>query len=723
MLRPLPLVLALASAFAHPLAFSPLARAQSAEPPKTLSEVLITDRAGKLAPAGGLRDELVKTESISARAIEKSNAGNITEAVDKRPGVSVQLECSVCNARNISLNNMPGRFTTLLLDGIPLYSSVSSSYGLDSVNVEGVERIDIARGAGASLIAPEALAGTVNIVTKRPTEAMNQARLELGNFGEKRADAWLSRPFTGGALSLSMDYRIQDSVDGTGSGISQYSGFERKMAGLGWFLDDVGGFKLRGRLDGVREDRGGGALGRDYGAIKASVAGNPFNFSAGPKGSPDAKGWVAPDGVSGPNVLANGQNGFLYNGGRAGLSQIIATRREQATLIAERRLSGGKLRLAAGAAHHFQDSFYGGDALYQADQNQYYLESSWQTPLGESLVTLGADYRFEDLKSTGYSFATNTVSNGLDNYRYQAPAVFAQVYRAFLDNRLEVNASLRLDQHNVFGNITSPRLNLLYRHGEAWSSRLSAGQGYRAPTSFFEQEHGILADSRIVRSISAPERSDNLSYALSYATDRFSWLASANYSRIKNMARLTPGQPDPLGGPLTVTLFDSSPDPVTIRGLDWSGTWQVLSQTALTLGLEKFNYDFKPGSLNFARPEERAYLGLDSDFGPWDITAKLTWTGAQDLARFYDYAGTQRYNLDGSPKPNRSPVYSVLDVRAEYRFDRRLSAIVGVNNLGDYQQARHDSYLWLDAQGNLDVTQIWGPNIGRQIYLGIKVNL
>ena len=132
---------------------------------------------------GALRDELVKTESISELAIAKAGATNINEALDKNPGIAVQVECSICNVRNVLLNNLPGRYTTMMIDGVPIFSSVSSAYGLDSVSVYGVERIDIARGAGASLLAPEALSGSVNIVTKRPTEAENRARAQVGSYG------------------------------------------------------------------------------------------------------------------------------------------------------------------------------------------------------------------------------------------------------------------------------------------------------------------------------------------------------------------------------------------------------------------------------------------------------------------------------------------------------------------------------------------------------------
>jgi outer membrane receptor for ferrienterochelin and colicins len=149
---------------------------------------------GDMRP-GALRDDIVKTESISAKAIERSGATHVNEAVNNNPGISVQLECSICNVRNVLLNNLPGRYTTLLIDGVPIFSSVSSAYGLDSVSVYGVERIDVARGAGASLNAPEALSGTVNIVSKRPTEAENRARVQFGSFGSQQLDAYLARPF------------------------------------------------------------------------------------------------------------------------------------------------------------------------------------------------------------------------------------------------------------------------------------------------------------------------------------------------------------------------------------------------------------------------------------------------------------------------------------------------------------------------------------------------
>ena len=677
----------------------------------TLPVVTITGKTnqGAMRP-GALRDDIVKTESIGEKAIARSGATNINEAVNNNPGIAVQVECSICNVRNVLLNNLPGRYTTVMIDGIPIFSSVSSAYGLDSLSVYGLERIDIARGAGASLIAPEALSGTVNLVSKRPTVAENRARVQLGSFASRQADAYIAQPFSGGAFTASLNYNKHDSVDADGNGISEFTGYNRKVGGIGYFFDDVGGFKVRGRFDVVNEKRSGGAVGTDYAAIKASTTGNPFNWSRGVNASPDASGWINPaDGSLLP-----------YDSGRGGFSEIIFTDRLQWVTSAERRFGENKLRFAFGAAQHKQDSFYE-LAYYAGKQSQYYAEASYQFPVADWRLTVGTNWRYEDLKSNG-STADGTVVNGIDNYTYKVPALYAQAYRSFLNDALEVNASLRFDKHNEFGNILSPRLNMLYHHTAQISSRVSVGTGFRAPTSFFEQDHGILDTLRIVRTITKPEKSSNFSYAASYADERLAITASYNFNRINNFAVLDPGQIDSNGLPFT--LFSNAAKPVTVQGLDLNMSYQLTPGLTVTAAGEVFNYKFPAGTLIFARPKAKAYFGIDYDQGPFELTAKLVVTGPMDLRKFHDDgSGAQnRFNLDGTAKRDKSPAFATLDLRGEYKVNKTFSVYAGADNVTNYKQSTKDGFLFVDADGAPDVTHLWGPSRGRFIYAGVKVS-
>ena len=94
-----------------------------------------------------------------------------------------------------------------------------------------------------------------------------------------------------------------------------------------------------------------------------------------------------------------------------------------------------------------------------------------------------------------------------------------------------------------------------------------------------------------------------------------------------------------------------------------------------------------------------------------------------DLRKFHDDgSGAQnRFNLDGTPKRDKSPSFATLDVRAEYAFNKSFSAYLGADNLTDYKQSDKESALFIDASGAPDVTHLWGPSRGRYVYAGVKV--
>lgn len=694
------------SAHAH-MANSPTSTAQLAD--NRLEEVLVTARRN--LRAGALKDDVVKTELIDAKQLERLNAQNINQAIDFNPGISIQTECSICNVRNITLNNLPGRYTTLMIDGVPLFSSLSSAYGLDSVNVRGTERIEIARGAGASLIAPEALSGVVNIVTKKPLRREAEVSAEVGNQGSRVVGAYLGDSLNDiWSASLTGSYNQHDQGDLDHNGVSEYTGYDRKLAGLALFGDFANGAKARVRVDYAHEDRNGGATGTDYAAIKANDSGNPFDWSKGAQASSASDGWEAPVG-----------SGFIpYEDGRGGFSEIIFTRRASVISTVNGPVNDAlDWRAAFGYAKNTQDSFYEG-STYLADGRQLYSEFSLKYRTGNAVFTSGLNYRFEDLKSRGIT-ADGINNDGLDDYSYRTPGVFAQYYNTFFDAALEANVSVRYDHHNVFGNIWSPRANLLWHHTDLLSSFLSVGRGYRAPTSFYEQDHGILDTLKIVRDIDKPETSDNASYALNYSDDRLSATVSYNYNKIRHFAVLDPDAVDDNGDP--ITLFTSTQNPVIVQGIDSTLSYQILPGLAASFGAEAFHYKFSPGTLAFSRPDWKLYATADWDRGGWDVLARITVTGPQNLAKFYDYDNNQRYNLDGSPMRRTSPVFSTVDLKASYAFNNRWSVFAGVDNVFNYVQTDKESPLWLDSSGGIDVTHVWGPLQGRYMYAGVRFSL
>lgn len=73
---------------------------------------------------------------------------------------------------NISLrgfSSMEQGRTLILLDGVPLNTFATGSVNWNMVSLEDIEKIEILKGAGSFLYGPNAVAGIINIVTKKPS--------------------------------------------------------------------------------------------------------------------------------------------------------------------------------------------------------------------------------------------------------------------------------------------------------------------------------------------------------------------------------------------------------------------------------------------------------------------------------------------------------------------------------------------------------------------------
>ncbi len=669
--------------------------------------------AKKSAGLPPIHDEVVRTEQIGQAEITASGAVNITEATEHKVGIDTQNECSICNARNISLNNIPGRFTTIMLDGIPLYSSASSVYGLEGIPVNALERIEVARGSAMSLVAPEAIAGSVNLVTKKITKDEGMVRGEIGDIGDKKItyyQGWAGKQ-KGQYLSINGQYRGLDAFDGDGNGVSESAAINQKIGGIGIGLGDIAGWETRARVDYADEKRTGGTgtHSTDFGYIKNDATGNPFNWSKGPSASTDASGWINP----------TTKEVIPYEDGLAGMSELIDSKRLAGTLISERKQGADHYRFAAGLANHNQDSFYE-KSYYKSNQDQMYLEGRWKHNFKESALTGGISYKEELHRSTSKNDA-GTDTSGLDNYSYRTPGVFAQYDFYAMGGDLEVNLSGRYDDHNVFGGIFIPRLLMAYSHTPELTSRFAIGQGYRAPTTFFEQDHGILSTTKIMRDANIKaEKADNIAYNLTWDNDRTTVSSGISWTKISNMAVIDSGAVDANDNP--ITLMSNAASPVSLTTFDASISHAFTPNLSLSAGAEYTTYDFKKAEnpFAFARPEMRVFLGSDWQIGKFDWRTRATYVGSMDLARFGYYEGGQRYNLDGSAKLNKSPAFWKIDTRLGYDVDKTWNIYAGINNLLDERQSKTESPLWQDSDGNIDVTHIWGLALGRNVFVGTE---
>ena len=148
----------------------------------------------------GTMQETSKTESpipvevYSAKLFRKNPSPNIFEAMNMINGVQPQLNCNVCNTGDIHINGMEGPYTMILIDGMPVVSSLSTVYGLMGIPQSMVKRIEVVKGPSSTLYGSEAVAGLVNIITNSPENSprfkLKQTATSAGEFNTDLAAAF-----------------------------------------------------------------------------------------------------------------------------------------------------------------------------------------------------------------------------------------------------------------------------------------------------------------------------------------------------------------------------------------------------------------------------------------------------------------------------------------------------------------------------------------------------
>lgn len=113
----------------------------------------------------------VPVEVYTPKFFMKNPTPCIFDALQMVNGVRPQLNCNICNTGDIHINGLEGPYTMVLIDGMPVVSSLGSVYGLSGIPTALIERIEVVKGPASSLYGSEAIGGLINVITKSPAKA------------------------------------------------------------------------------------------------------------------------------------------------------------------------------------------------------------------------------------------------------------------------------------------------------------------------------------------------------------------------------------------------------------------------------------------------------------------------------------------------------------------------------------------------------------------------
>ena len=617
-----------------------------------------------------LKDTPVKTQVVTSAEIRNRNPANILEAAGAAAvGIDASMECSICNVASISLQGMPGRYTQVLVDGIPQYSSLGQMYTYMQLPTNFIDQVEIVKGANSALYGTDAISGIVNLQTKNPGNhpEMN-LDTQMGQHGERRLSGTASFREDRLGILVTGEYYTINATDRDGDGISEFLGNRQGYLNGKVKYDFSDNTNLQVRLSGINDSRQGGMISSNNSYIEV---------------------------ISEEEARA--------------FSETIFTNRIEGSAILEHNLNNqSSLTFKTNAAHHYQDSDYEG-FVYVADQYMTYNEIQYSHRLKAGHAFAG-----------GLSYRTELLDENaaISEYDYRIGSAFGQ-FNWKPSTKFEAVAGLRWDHHNVFGDIVTPSTSVRAWLNNQWVARLSYGEGFRAPTTFYELDHGTGAKYKynIQYLAKKAERSRSLAFSLDYANFRHSLSISPFHHWINNY----------------ITAFnDAENERFVVQNVDKLSRFYgieaeydfVLSEKVSVMAGHIFQrIAIDSGVLGFARPENRFKWGLDYNHRKLGMALNLNGsvTGPMELSSVYG----ESLNQNGTTKLDRSPAFAL--VNAELGKTLGSSGVqisIGAKNLFDFNQADLEGPLVFDAEGNLeDVGYIWGPLRGRIIYARMTLNI
>ncbi|MDR6237670.1 TonB-dependent receptor [Aureibacter tunicatorum] len=417
----------------------------------------------------GTRTSVVRKESpvivtvTDEKIFNAVQAVSLSEGLSFQPGLRMETNCSNCGFSQVRINGLEGAYSQILIDSRPVFSALNSIYGLEQIPSNMVDRIEVIRGGGSALYGSNAIAGTINVITKDPVDntfqiGMNSA-LVNGSSMDNMLNANGSIVSDDGMSGMSLFgmTRERQEYDHNDDGFSEIPMINNLTFGMKGFHRFSELEKMTIEFHTTREHRRGGDSlnlpaheSNIAEELRSTIYGGGASYE---RFSRDRKNYYS--------VYASVQNTDMKNYYGAGKDPDGYGRTFDNTFV-----TGGQFTRT-------MDKFAGGEGTF----------------------TGGVEYKSDVMSDSkpGYGISIEQDLRML--------GVYAQQEWKPVD-RLKLLFGLRYDYNNLTEeNILNPRFNFMYDLTPDLQFRASYARGYRAPQVFTDDVHAelISGEVRVIR--------------------------------------------------------------------------------------------------------------------------------------------------------------------------------------------------------------------------------
>jgi len=398
---------------------------------------LISTRSSRTIEDIPTRVEVIAGEELSEKGNMKP--GDIRMLLNESTGIRTQQTSATSYNSSIRIQGLDGKYTQLLRDGFPLYSGFASGLSLMQIAPLDLKQVEVIKGSSSTLYGGGAIAGLVNLISKKPEEepelsfmanGTSALGLDLSGFYSQKSDKVGTTVFA--------SYNLGTPYDPANISLTAIPEFDRLTLNPKLYLYLGEDTELLLGINAIWEDRLGGNM--DY--VKGEAVTDPY-FE------------------SNETERLSTQLGFKHS-------------------------FNARNRLEVKNSFSFYDrTIEIPDFTFSGYQRSSFSELNFSTNTPNDV-----EWVFGANLWTEYFNDTREDQTGALDQSYQIFGLFAQNVWP-IDETLSLETGLRADFHSDYGAMALPRLSVLYEPNRALTFRLGGGMGYKTPTVFTEDAERV----------------------------------------------------------------------------------------------------------------------------------------------------------------------------------------------------------------------------------------
>ena len=656
-----------------------------------LNEIVVT---------GTLKDEYVtespvKVNVITAKKINSflpSAGTNITKIVQLINGAQEVIACGVCYTNSISINGLEGPYTSVLMDGIPMYGNLASVYGLNGIPNMIIDRLEIVKGPSSTLYGSEAVAGVINIITKNPDD----------------------QPF------ISLDVQVTSHLESyLNMAVTNQIGKTTGYFGVNW--------DRKNDYDDYNND----GFGDDINLDRISLF-NKWNIHRKSK-----KQFI----ISSRYYFEDRRNGvqeFLKNGNYKNLrgsekiyGESIYTYRFE--LFGEYEFDFIEdFEVNYSYSKHNQNSYYGSD-YYVANQDIFFTQFTLSKKYNKHDFLYGLSIKnnlYDDNTIATEKIVDGDIRNNASNQFIPGLLVQDQFKPS---DKISLVGGLRLDHFKDHGLIFAPNFHIKYNPGQWLAFRLNVGTGFRL-VNLFTEDHAFVTGQREVKIAEElqPEKSKSLILNTNYIYTGFN--GSGNFD-IDLFYTYFSNKIIPNYDIQKYIIYQNSEGYSYSKGV--SGAWNhsFLNGIAFTLNFNHQVVKYTENNNNIKtmldmEHSPRWTAGLNIKFpinNNWSINTSSNYVGVMQLPQVFDMLNNGQ--ISEISRPQKSKPFSIHNVNINGKLSNKNEVYFGILNIFNFRQKESPLVAYNDPNYNkgfspsFDTSYTYAPNHGAEVFLGFRLNI